>query len=487
MKRIVCSLLTAIAMFVAPMAQAENVTVDQAKDAAAHYLQHNTSLTRITPEQLTLAHQWNNDELGVASMYLFTAPEEGWIIMAATTAMDPVVAFTDEGVFDGRMAPAQAEWLDSYSDMVCAVQNLDNEKSLGDSPEWTELANHLLNGTKAQIILLKTRWDQGGPSGTDYNIFSPVINDSVAPTGCVATALAQICYYYKFPKQPKGRIVYTNNRPTETGGQSVRMEIDLDTVPPLDYSIMPLEIKMSTTRERREEVSRLAFYVGMSVKMQYGGSLSGSTDQNAVSGMKTNMKYTRGTILDRRSAGNDTNYINSVRRELMNNRPVYMSGTSGGSGAHAGGHAWVCDGYQDNDSTKFHMNWGWGGTGNAFYNLVTNNLSISGMGYNFRLYQSVILNMVPPQDSTDIQIGVNEVENTVALGVAYPNPATLSVVLPYSTREAAELQVYSISGRLVESRRVQAGDGEVTLRVDELPSGIYIYRMGNAHGKFVVR
>ena len=133
------------------------------------------------------------------------------------------------------------------------------------------------------------------------------------------------------------------------------------------------------------------------------------------------------------------------------------------------------------------MNWGWGGTGNAFYNLVTNNLSISGLGYNFRTHQSVILNMVPPQDSTDIQIGVAEVEDMVALGVAYPNPATLSVVLPYSTREAADLQVYSISGRLVESRHVMAGDGEITLRVDSLPAGIYIYRMGNAHGKFVVR
>lgn len=482
MKRIVCSLFAAIAMLAAPLVRAENVTVEQAKDAAAHYLQHNTSLTRITPEQLTLAHQWNNDELGVASMYLFTAPEEGWIIMAATTAMDPVVAFTDEGVFDGRMAPAQAEWLDSYSDMVCAVQNLDNEKSLGDSPEWTELATHSLYGSKASVTLLKTRWDQGGPSGTDYNMFSPVVNDSVAPTGCVATALAQICNYYKFPKQPKGTSVYYNSR-----DNSARMAINFDTVAPLDYSLMPLEVKPSTSMERRREVSRLAFYVGMSVKMQYGGSLSGTTDQNAASGMRTNMKYTRGSILDRRSTGNDTNFINSIRRELMNNRPVYMSGVSGSGGAHAGGHAWVCDGYQDNDSTKFHMNWGWGGTGNAFYNLVTNNLAISGLGYNFRTHQSVILNMVPPQDSTDIQIGVAEVENTIALGVAYPNPATLSVVLPYSTREAADLQVYSISGRLVESRHVMAGDGEITLRVDSLPAGIYIYRMGNAHGKFVVR
>ena len=484
MKRLVSAVLTAVAMIVAPMAQAENVTVDQAKDAAAHYLQHNTSLSRITSEQLTLAYQWNNEELEIPSMYLFAAPTEGWIIMAATTVMDPVVAYTDEGVFDGRMAPQQEWWLDGYNEMVCEYQKVDQEKGLDDHQKWIELANHKLTSSKASTYLVKTRWDQGGPSGTDYNIFSPRVNDSVAPTGCVATALAQICNYYKFPVQPKGTSVYYNQR-----DNGARMAINFDTVAPLDYSKMPLEIKSSTTRDRREEVSRLGFYVGMSVKMQFGGSLSGSTDQNAVSGMRNNMKYTRGTTIDRRSTGNDTSFINQIRRELLGNRPVYMSGSSSGSGAHSGGHAWICDGYNDNDASQYHMNWGWGGTGNAFYNLVTNNLEISGQGYNFRMNQSAIINMIPPVDSTDVPlVGVHEVEDNVTLlGNPYPNPATLSIVLPYSSREAAELQVYGITGRLIESRRVQAGDGQVTLRVDAFPAGIYVYRMGDAYGKFVVR
>lgn len=32
-----------------------------------------------------------------------------------------------------------------------------------------------------------------------------------------------------------------------------------------------------------------------------------------------------------------------------------------------GGHAWVVDGYDSND--LFHMNWGWGGTDNGWYDL----------------------------------------------------------------------------------------------------------------------
>lgn len=470
-------------MLAAPMTQAENLSVDQAKDAAAHFLQHNTTLTRVTADQLTLAHQWNNETLGVPSMYLFAAPSEGWIVMAATTAIDPVVAYSDENAYDGRMAPQQQWWLEGCSEYVSAVQALDAEKPLGDSPEWTALANHALKGgTKASVTLMKTKWDQGGPQGNDYNMFSPVINDSVAPTGCVATALAQICKYYEYPKQPKGRVSYRNDR---DGG--TQMAINFDTVAPLDYSLMPNEIRFSTTQERRVEVSRLDYYVGMSVKMQFGPALSGSQDDWAVSGMKTNMKYTRGTLVERRFT-NDTAYLNKVRRELLMNRPVYMSGvSSSGGGAHAGGHAWVCDGYKEEDSSMYHMNWGWGGTGNAFYNLRTNSLQINGQPYNFSRQQSVITGMIPPQDSTAIQVGVVEVENVAELGRPYPNPATLSVTLPYSTREAADLTVYSVSGRMVTSQRVQAGEGEVTLRVDALPSGIYIYRLGDAHGKFVVR
>lgn len=479
MKRIICSLLTVMAMLAAPMTRAENITVEQAKDAAAHYLQHRSKLTRVTADQLTLAYQWNNPALGVPSMYLFSTPFEGWIIMAATTAMDPVVAYSDEEGYAGHLVPPQEMWLDDYNGFVCAVQNADAEKALGDSHEWLELSTHGLKDADSDIVLLTTRWNQGTNLGDDYNIFSPVINDSVAPTGCVATALAQICYYYSFPKQPKGSVSYRNSRDNNR-----KMAINFDTVPPLDYSIMPLAIRMSTSRERREEVSRLAYYLGLCAKMQFGADLSGTSSENAVSGMRLNMKYSRGTILYRN--GTDLNYIRSLRNELVHDRPVYMAGASGGSGAHAGGHAWVCDGYKKIDTTKYHMNWGWGGTGNAFYNLQANNLQITGQPYNFKYSQEMIINMIPPADSTDRNVGIVEVNDYTELGAPYPNPASYSVNIPYSTREAATLQVFSINGTLVSSQHVQAGEGQVTLRVDALPAGIYVYRMGSAYGKLVV-
>lgn len=470
--------MVAVAMLTAPMIQAGNISVDQAKDAAAHYLQHRTSLTRITADQLTLAHQWNNDNLGVASMYLFTAPTEGWIIMAATTVMHPVVGYADDNVIDvDNMAPQLVQWLLDYNEMVCAVQDADAEKALDDSPEWIEMSSHSLKGTKGGTILLKTKWDQGDYRGIDYNIFCPVLRDTVCPTGCVATALAQICKYYEFPKSPKGTATYW----WTTGNK--RLRINFDTVSPLDYSIMPNRITASVSRERREEISRLGYYLGLIVQMDYDTEGSGAYSNLVPTVMTSNFKYNTSTIVNRT---NSTVFVNQIRGELKNNRPVYMGGSSSTGGIHAGGHAWVCDGVDNNDSNMFHMNWGWSGSGDGYFNLMTNNLANSS-GYNFNQGQKAIIGLVPPQDSTSIQIGVQEVEPMAVLGMPYPNPAILSVALPYSTREAVELQVYNVSGCLVESRRIQAGDGEVVLRVDALPAGMYIYRMGNAHGKFMVR
>lgn len=470
----------------APMAKAENITVDQAKDAAAHFLQHNSTLTRITAEQLTLAYQWNNDSLGVASMYLFTAPAEGWIIMAATTVMNPVMGFADDNVFDvDNMAPQLEWWLEGYHEMICEVQNADARLSFEDSKSWKELYSHAMTGTKASNYLMDEKWDQGGIYGTDYNIYCPEVNGYVCPVGCVATALAQICHYYGYPTRPKGSISYA----WQTGGQ--RLAINFDTIQTLDYSIMPNTIKNNTPRNEREEISRLGYYLGLGVHMEYDWDGSGASSEDVVSAMYRYFKYSNGQYIIRRAI-EDTAFLDGIKRDLAKNRPVYMSGRSStGSGRDAAGHAWVCDGFRSSDG-QYHMNWGWGGTGNGFFRLAENDMPISSMGYNFNAqtygrYQTVIVGMIPPQDSTDRQVGVVEVENNVTLGRPYPNPATMSVVLPYSTRDASELQVFGVNGRLVESHRLPAGEGEVTLRVDALPSGIYIYRMGAAYGKFVVR
>lgn len=502
MKRIVTTFLMAVALMAPTMTQADNLTADQAREAAAYYMRCNTTLSRLTADQLTLSRQWNNDELGVPSMYLFTTTQNAWIIMAASTVAHPIVGFSDESDIDADNLPVQLEgFLAQHNEWICYVQNEDATRSLTDSPMWTKIVNQKLTvNTKASEILLSTRWDQGDENGTSYNMYSPQILGEYCYTGCVATALAQICKYYEFPKHPVGYKSYTWYY-TENGSNKTKfIRLNYADSASLDYSLMKNKISAATPLESRREISRLNYYVGVAVEMQFGtyynGGGSGTTSNLVANNMSRFFKYQTGTYVLRHSV-RDTAFLNSVKRELDMNRPLYMSGSSSidDGGRDAAGHAWVCDGYKVNgDDTTYHMNWGWNGSGNAFFDLGANNMYIEGQNLNFNgerdgVFQTIITGMIPPRDSTDrdVFVGIADVEDNTTLGSAYPNPATLNVVLPYSSERAADLMVYSVDGRLVHSERVQAGTGEVTLGVSGMPAGIYIYRMGSAHGKFVVR
>lgn len=500
MKRIVSKFLLAVAVMAPTMAHAENLTADQAREAGAYYMRCNTTRTRLTADQLTLARQWNNTELGVPSMYLFTTDADAWIIMAASTVIHPVVAFSDESYIDpDNIVPQFAALLEQHNEWVCNAQKNDAENKLSDNPIWTKMVNQTMKvNNKAANYLLNTRWDQGEGSGTTYNMYSPKIGSQYCYTGCVATALAQICKYYSYPKVGKGTKSYTWYYTENGANKSKFLKLKYTDSTALDYNIMPNKLTSTSSLDSRKEVSRLAYYIGVAVEMQFGtyyeGGGSGTSSDLVVPNMRTYLKYEQGTDIYRRRV-TDTSFINKVTRELELNRPVYMAGASTtGDGRDADGHAWVCDGFRVNEDTMYHMNWGWGGTDNNFYNLIGNDMYCRNQDLNFNrnrggYYQTAIIGMIPPRDSTDrpVYVGVPEVEGRTTLGMAYPNPATLEVVLPYSSDRASDMQVYSVDGRLVWSERLHAGDGEMVLNVAGMPAGIYIYRMGDAHGKFVVR
>jgi len=482
MKHNIYTVFAVLLFLVAQSVQAENVPIAKAQDAAAHYMQHNTKFESLLPSQLKLVHQWTNEVTGEATMYLFTTPGTGWILMSAETAMDPVLGFSDDSYISlNNMAGGLKWWIGKYHELISELQEYAENNRVVDNPEWADLFDHKLTGNSKDqnIVLMQERWDQGNVKGTDYNMYSPVINDTVCPAGCVATALAQMCHYYQFPKQGQGWSNYT------TSTYKLKISVHYNDSAVFNYDSMPNKVNVySTPISQRRELSRLHYYVGTAVKMDYGPDGSGAFSQNVPSAMANRFKYQLGTI-SYRSNSVDSIWISKLRNSLLNKNILYMSGSSStGSDAHAAGHAWLCAGYREQNTKMYYMNWGWDGSGNGFFNLVDNIMSISGFGYNFNKGQAYIIDMVPPADSL---LAVTDVEPQSQLGKAYPNPSNYSVTIPFSSRESSVLTVYSVDGREVISQRLGAGDGEVVLRVDAMPSGVYIYRLGNNYGKFVVR
>ena len=505
MKKVIFSLLVAATVLGTNSAKADNISMEEAREAAAYFIGYYTGHSKLTANDLELVYQIDNENLGIPASYFFNVGSDGWVIMAGTTTIDPIIGYSDEGSLDPECFPANMSWwVHGYSDMVSEIQELDAKNNYPDHAVWTALKTKTYKGDtkEAQHKLMSESWGQGDDLVPTFNYYCPqtITSGRYAVTGCVATALSQIIHYYRYPRKGVGTASYYL-RSRLQGEDSARtmpnstLKYNFDDSAEFNYDMMPDKATRKNAQgyfvqdcsdEEMREIAHLMYAVGVSVKMGYLPDGSGALSTEVPGAAASYFKYKRGRVVYR-NGNNDWPYVNAIRENLLNNNVVYMGGASlSGTGADAAGHAWVCCGYMETDTNKYFMNWGWDGNYNSYYNLGANSMYISGRGYNFNQRQEFITGMVPPDDSNRF-LGIVDIDPTTRLGAPYPNPAMQTVTLPYSTENAADLTVYNIEGRRVATYRVQPGDGEVTVRVDALPSGVYIYRMNSQSRKFIVK
>jgi hypothetical protein len=383
----------------------------------------------------------------------------------------------------------------------------DLKYSLDEDKAWYELLGNTYsspkNGPKANIILLQEEWGQGGNSGNTYNMLCPRHEGTPTITGCVATALSQIIHYYKFPVRGQSSNNYQWCNPDLNMTTPIIIKLKFDTMF-FDYSLMPNFITSNTPYAQRYEVARLCYAVGVAMSMDYGTSASGGSGAitaNVPNVMAVNFKYKKCNHIKRADIG-DSAFMAKIRSDLELNRPIYMSGTSKTSVGNDDRHAWVCDGYKTTSTKMYHMNWGWDGKGNGYYNLYDNTASgmriwdysvtpPNDMRYTFTLEQTAMIGLIPPHaDSSDVDfmphyVGINNCSMPEVFE-AYPNPATYNVTIPYSVNTAQQLSIYNVEGKLVEQHLLQPTNDNIVIDVTKMPAGIYIYRVGGTSGKFNV-
>ena len=496
MKKVISSLLVFVMALGINSVKAENISMEEAREAAAYFMNYYNKVEKWTANDLELVYQINNEKLGIPASYFFNCSDEGWVIMAATTVIDPLIGYSIEGSLDPSCFPANMRWfLESYAEMISGVQVDDAENNYPDDPMWTALSTKSYKGdTKdAQHILMSEKWGQGDDLAPTYNYYCPqtITSGRYAIAGCVATAFSQIMHYYRYPRRGTGRASYNLRRQLSGSDSAITMpignqEYNFDDSADFNYDMMPNAPTnsqgrqvASCTDEQMHEIARLMYSAGVAVKMGYTPDGSGAQSADVPAAASRYFKYETGRMLYRND-NNSNMFVNTIREQLLNQDVVYMSGrSSSGTGRDAAGHAWVCGGYMETDTNRYFMNWGWDGGNNSFFNLRTNRMNAG--GYNFNVNQACIIGMVPPEGA-----GVNDVDNT-QFGTPYPNPAVQTVMLPYSTENAGDIMIYNIEGRLVYTRPVQAGEGELQVRVDAMPAGVYIYRLNSQSGKFMVQ
>lgn len=332
--------------------------------------------------------------------YIVSFQSRGFVITSADDRFQPVLAWSDNGNFPVKDIPdACSEWLNWYEAQI--LSGLRNPL-LGDqsNPEkWNELLK-TEDGKKSResldgvTPLLTGKWHQTA----FYNQLcpeEPAGYDGHVPVGCVATAMSQVMYYYRFPAHGKGSYAYT---PPYGNGKYGLQSADFENTTYLWNEMTDICL------DPNQAVAQLCYHAGVALHTDYTPIGSGADTEDVPFALSTYFNYSDSAVYHYRlDFETYAEWQNLLIGNLEKNQPVVYRSTNGLSG-----HAYVCDGYQD--STHFHFNWGWGGNCDGYYfidELIPGGLNLSwAQGAVFNIYPNTA-NFTYPEYCTEPAILTN--------------------------------------------------------------------------------
>ena len=333
MKRTLLLVLTVFTNIL--LANAEPITKARALSIATKYI-NNPKLSNDTPK--TRSSQANEQP----AYYIFTNPnDKKFVIISGESKLNEVVGYGDKMTENPNDQPPYFKlFLKEYERVVKEVRS----KAATTTPQ---------RPIKRKVEpLLTCKWSQYDP----FNKYTPLSNGQHTPTGCVATATAQVMFYNKWPKnRPQDYIASTG----DDAKKSATYWWD--------------EMK-NTTNDMRTEHSRQAVGVlmsdiGKAVNMRYYYRGSDSNLQYACNALRDKFDYTVRYLDKNFLPAND--FLNEVMQEISDGYPVLVVG---------GPHAFVYDGYDEQG--LIHTNWGWGGENDGYFDINIVTLNVSGFALN---------------------------------------------------------------------------------------------------------
>ena len=309
------------------------------------------------------------------ALYIFNA-ENGFVVVSGDKNVTPVLSFSDHQLYnDSDVVPPFEMWINHYANQIEQIR-----REQISQPQYVDYWNSILadapafrSGDEVEPLML-SQWDQG----EYYNYYCPRdLNgqNGRVVTGCVATAMGQLIYYFRFPETGIGSYSYTDEH---YGVQSA------------DYGNTTYDFNAMCDKPTQinTEISKLIYHCGVGVDMVYGPDGSGMYNHSAARVLRTYFKFSPETEYLYRDS-TDLNWDSVIVSHLSRRIPMYYAGWSV---PNINGHGFICDGYKTVDSNYFfHFNFGWSGYMDNYY--YTNSLFVGGS--NFNLAQELIINAYP--------------------------------------------------------------------------------------------
>lgn len=362
-------LLLSVLALACPAVHGQKVTEDEANAVAARALGVAKSAAvrcalKNAPEKAPSA-----SESAPVCYFYKQKSGKGFAIVSGDKRLTPLIGYSDTESIDVDNLPVQLTAL--LDSMQTRVERMDRKAPV--HPGWRAATGENPAGEK---LLTTAEWGQGEP----YNSESPVVDGVQAPTGCVATSMSIVMKYHGFPE--KGQKTITDWNPTSDAWEEHDYSKDS-----FNWALM----QDSYTAENpgneasRNEVAHLMRCAGISVNMNYYQNESGASVLNAAVALHRYFNYSADVAQYHKDLYDEAEWYNRVRSNIDAGHPVIYFGE--GTGAHA----FVLDGYDNSD--KFHINWGWDGVANGYFDLD----ALSPLEFSFNLFQGMISNIHPAE------------------------------------------------------------------------------------------
>ena len=345
---------------------AGEVRVHDAQIKASQFLNQRTGvLSAMSPQELKLIHvepaQVNRN---VADYYVFNAKDgNAFVIVAADDRAADVLAYGPHAL-DMDNVPCNMQWLlNQYKRQMTFLR---------EHPEMRVSKAMERSAAVPVSPLLSCTWNQRSPF---YNQ-CPTSGSQHCLTGCIATAMAQVMYYWKFPAEAPAMDGYTSTINGMTVGALPGGVLDWDNM--LDA------YATTATAQQKDAVAMLMRYCGQACHMAYGTSASGAYSDDELEGMKL-FGYNADAALLSRDDYSAEEWAGMIEAQLAAGCPILYGGVDPNKDM---GHGFVVDGC---GSGMYHINWGYSGSGDGYFVLD----AFTTMGYQFSSEQEMLYQVYP--------------------------------------------------------------------------------------------
>ena len=341
-----------------------------------------------------LKAEMGNVKLNQPVYYIYNTSTT-FIVVAGDDRADEILMVGDRPLEDVNNMPlGLQDMLGQYKDQIMFLQ-----EHPGLQPTSVQTPSQSFNAT-TYGPLLTCNWDQEAPY---YNQCK--FGNYQCLTGCPATSASMVFYYWKYPTGATPAVPgYKSTISYSSYGSTSYTHSALPSTT-FDWANMLDSYTGSYTTAQGTAVATLMRYVGQAEHMGYGTSSAGGSgvsvdsvcnirnaftffgyDSSTTRFVKKTSAYSGGSTLY-----TDSQWASMIQEEMAAGRPIVFCAVS----SNAGGHAFNVDGY-NSSTNKYHINFGWSGSGNAWCSLNAFGYS----SYNFSVYQQMVIGIQPPSGTT---------------------------------------------------------------------------------------